>query len=509
VVLGVAFVTSAAADSIVNGSPAAPGEYPAQGFLQVDTDGDGLGDSQCGGTLVGNRYFLTAAHCVDDGTGVPFPPTRFLVGLGNVKVSQIADVYDVVSVEENAAFDLGTNGNDTAMLKFSRPAPYTPPRVIGVDDGPQWAAGTSARIVGWGSTSSGGPTSDDLLEADVPIVADGACSASYGTGFDPTTMVCAGDGVHDTCQGDSGGPLMVPDGGELVLAGITSWGIGCADPSYPGVYTRIGAPGINAWIMARFPHVDFTAGLGQSGLPLTLTASAFHPESPGFSALAWDLDNDGRYDDASGPTASRAFPAGGTYRVGLQALKPGLDSAVAHHMVTVNGRPNAEGGGPYRVREGRTILLRGGAVDPEGQPVALAWNLDGNSSFESSGRNRVFSARGRDGPSRRAVGLRACDNAGGCTTDAVTIRILNGRPTAKAGKDRRARAGARLRFAGIATDPGRDRLRYRWSFGDRRAAKGRRVGHRYKRPGRYRVTLTVTDGDGGVARDTATVRVRR
>ena len=142
VVLAVAFATSAAADShpsIVNGSPAAPGEYPAQGFLQIDTDGDGLGDSQCGGTLVGNRYFLTAAHCVDDGTGLPFPPSRFLVGLGNLKVSQITDVYDVVSVDENAAFDLGTNGNDTAMLKFSRPAPYTPLRVIGIGDGPKWA----------------------------------------------------------------------------------------------------------------------------------------------------------------------------------------------------------------------------------------------------------------------------------------------------------------------------------------------------------------------------------
>jgi hypothetical protein len=509
VVLAAAFVASASADSIVNGSPAAAGEYPAQGFLQIDTDGDGLGDSQCGGTLVGNRYFLTAAHCVDDGTGVPFPTSRFLVGLGNVKVSQITDVYDVVEVVENAAFELGTNGNDTAMLKFSRPAPYMPLRVIGVDDGPKWAAGTSARIVGWGTTSSGGPASDDLLKADVPVVADAGCAAAYGTSFDPATMVCAGDGVHDTCQGDSGGPLMVPDGGELVLAGITSWGIGCADPSFPGVYTRVGAPGINAWIMARFPHVDFTAGLGQSGLPLTMTASAFHPESPGFSVLAWDLDNDGQFDDASGPTAMRAFPAGGTFRVGLLAQKPGLDTAVAHRVVTVNGRPSVQGGGPYGVREGRTVSLRGSATDPEGQPLTFAWNLDGNSSFEASGRNRTFSARGRNGPSRRTVTVRACDNAGGCTSHAVTVRILNARPTAKAGRDRRARVAARVRFIGVATDPGRDRLRYGWSFGDHTKARGRRAVHRFERPGRYKVTLTVRDGDGGVARDTAIIRVRR
>ena len=50
-------------------------------------------------------------------------------------------------------------------------------------------------------------------------------------------MVCAGysSGGVDTCQGDSGGPLII--GG--VLAGIVSWGDGCADAQYPGIYTRL------------------------------------------------------------------------------------------------------------------------------------------------------------------------------------------------------------------------------------------------------------------------------
>lgn len=62
------------------------------------------------------------------------------------------------------------------------------------------------------------------------------CQAKYSkyVRLTPRQLCCTSDG-HDSCQGDSGGPL-VANGKQI---GIVSWGMGCGDGSYPGIYSKV------------------------------------------------------------------------------------------------------------------------------------------------------------------------------------------------------------------------------------------------------------------------------
>ena len=75
-----------------------------------------------------------------------------------------------------------------------------------------------------------------IFQVDVPVVSDDDCRDSYGQNDIADSMICAGldEGGKDSCQGDSGGPFMC--GNEL--SGVVSWGYGCAEAGYPGVYTQ-------------------------------------------------------------------------------------------------------------------------------------------------------------------------------------------------------------------------------------------------------------------------------
>ena len=89
----------------------------------------------------------------------------------------------------------------------------------------------------------GGSSPETCQYVRVPVITNSDCYSDYGAygGLITNSMMCAGYpgvGGKDACQGDSGGPLVCNDGGNAVIAGVVSWGIGCATPQYPSVYSR-------------------------------------------------------------------------------------------------------------------------------------------------------------------------------------------------------------------------------------------------------------------------------
>ncbi|XP_018080429.2 trypsin [Xenopus laevis] len=108
------------------------------------------------------------------------------------------------------------------------------------------AAGSSCLISGWGNISTTTSNYPDLLQClSAPILTTAQCSGAY-PGQITNNMFCAGflEGGKDSCQGDSGGPVVC--NGQL--QGIVSWGIGCAQRNYPGVYTKV--CNYNSWIQS-------------------------------------------------------------------------------------------------------------------------------------------------------------------------------------------------------------------------------------------------------------------
>ena len=328
----------ASAGAIVNGDAATDGEYPAQGYLGINTDGDPQIERACGGTLVGSRQFLTAARCVVNTPGIPLAASSFTVRLGAVDLADApADEYAVAVNEVHQGYVKATGVNDVALLTLTRPADYEPTRVVDDDlDDALWAPGTVARVLGWGELSQDGSSSDILLKGDVTILPDADCTSG--------PFVCAAGtpetGSKNPCTSDSGSPLLAPEGAFFALAGVFS-GASCSTPAAPGRYARVGDGALNDWVHARIPAANFEFNHApRAKEPVTLTSTSRHPEGADyFKIFRWDLDGDGDFDE-SGESVTTTFLAPGEYVVGIEASKAGGDKATAYFAFNVGADPN-------------------------------------------------------------------------------------------------------------------------------------------------------------------------
>jgi secreted trypsin-like serine protease len=229
----------ASSPRIIGGSPIEISSAPWQVLLRIN------GATQCGGAIISEKWLLTAAHCV---SGVSAAQVEAFIGVTDQNRLSRDQLAPVTQVIVNPNWNASTYSSDLALLGLAAPLAYGPsvqPVALPlVQDANAWpASGEQATISGWGSTTPNGASSALLRAATVQILSapSEAKCGEYGTSYVPGNHVCAGmpQGGIDACQGDSGGPLTVAYNGTSVLAGIVSSGSGCADPKFPGLYSRV------------------------------------------------------------------------------------------------------------------------------------------------------------------------------------------------------------------------------------------------------------------------------
>jgi secreted trypsin-like serine protease len=231
-------------DKIVGGSLALPYSWPWQ--IVWCAESGGKCSLECGGTVIGAHWVMTAGHCVYGSTNQP-GSFRVKTGVYNeAKNNEPGEVvHQVKSIHLHPKYKPNPDPQwDISLIELVQDItfglhvqPICLPQT-GTDSAfitqPNTAWGT-----GWGTTAEDGNISRKLRQVNVPFVNYTLCEQEYGKEINQQVMVCAGVQGKDTCQGDSGGPLQQQNkNGYWFQYGITSWGEGCAEAGYPGIYSR-------------------------------------------------------------------------------------------------------------------------------------------------------------------------------------------------------------------------------------------------------------------------------
>jgi trypsin len=226
---------------IIGGNTAPKGRYSYAVSLQ-----DGIGHF-CGGTLIAADVVLTAAHCQGGSYDV-------VIGR-HERDSNDGEIISMDYEIPHPKYNDKTTDNDFNLVFLSRPTKQKVSLVNINDSSNSPKIGEEVYVMGWGDTAADDYTqklADKLQDVSVNVISNSDCDDSEGQiggWYDSyknqisDNMLCARDNGEDACQGDSGGPLVIKgkdgSGADDIQVGLVSWGIGCANKNFPGVYARI------------------------------------------------------------------------------------------------------------------------------------------------------------------------------------------------------------------------------------------------------------------------------
>lgn len=319
--------------------------------LSVSATSELQQDSTCGASFLGDKWVLTAAHCVDDGN-----PSGFKMNVGEYDLSDGAEnAIDIANIFIHPLYDSEAITNDIAIVELVSSVAGAAVQLAGPEDTNLWAIENSvATVAGWGGREGyapdEGPTSDfpDILhQVDLNLSTNEQCraalAASFGISADEIdvtdVMICASipEGGKGSCQGDSGGPLVVNTSSGVQQVGIVSWGFGCAAAGYPGVYTRVSA--FKDWIAAITAGIaapqrqDF--GLGLEGIEQSSELTVTNNSDTNV-ALSFGFTNDSDSDFNFDASNCATLDAGSSCQLRVSYLPATADDVAAEIVITTD-----------------------------------------------------------------------------------------------------------------------------------------------------------------------------
>ncbi len=299
-----------ASSRIIGGTEAERNKYTFPVSLQ-----DRIGHF-CGGSLIARNAVLTAAHC----QGGAYDAVLGLHDLSNNN----GQVFEMAREVPHPNYDDSISDMDFMLVFLSGAA--TLDDQVGLvtlnKDSTTPAVGNGVTVMGWGVVNTvADELADALMEVDVTVLSNDGCENS-SDGIDSykgqisENMLCAQGNRKDSCQGDSGGPLV--SGNTQV--GVVSWGIGCAEPEFPGVYARVSQA--YSWIEsevcnenreyaeeAGFDCANASPSGSSGSVPVSSPSGGIgHPPTSGHAAN--DLNDDGVYNDIQGEDLSSIGDSG-------------------------------------------------------------------------------------------------------------------------------------------------------------------------------------------------------
>ncbi|XP_072293080.1 coagulation factor IXa [Eucyclogobius newberryi] len=225
---------------IVGGNLVSEGEIPWQVALIAQPNGHLF----CGGSILSNRWVITAAHC----TVEALDPFIIRVGELDLFVKEGTEQdHEVLERHIHPRYNSSESlyNHDIALLYLKTPISFSS-TVRPICVGPRTfieglvQGASPAKVSGWGRTRFLGSMSGVLQQVEVPFTDRSQCKESSSARITPF-MFCAGyhSEAKDACQGDSGGPHANLHQDAWFLTGIVSWGEECAKEGKYGVYTRV------------------------------------------------------------------------------------------------------------------------------------------------------------------------------------------------------------------------------------------------------------------------------